>query len=65
MFDYLKEGDNTIFERSPLESLAKEGEIYSYRHMGFWKCMDTLRDKNQLEELWDTGKKPWAIWEIS
>ena len=63
VFDYLKEGDNTIFERSPLESLAGEGEIYSFQHMGFWKCMDTLRDKNQLEELWNSGKKPWVVWE--
>lgn len=63
VFDYLQDGDETILERAPLESLAQDGEIYSYRHSGFWKCMDTLRDKTQLEELWETGKRPWVLWE--
>ena len=45
------EGDSTIFEREPLENLAKDGQLYTYQHEGFWKCMDTLRDKNQLEEI--------------
>jgi len=63
VFDYLQDGDDTILERAPLESLAEDEEIYSYRHPGFWKCMDTLRDKIQLEELWETGKRPWVLWE--
>jgi len=63
VFDYIRDGDGTIFEREPLESLAADGEIYSYQHKGFWKCMDTLRDKTQLEKLWDSGERPWALWE--
>lgn len=61
VFDYI-EGDKTIFERDPLESLAKEGELYTYKHHGFWKPMDTLRDKNQLEELIEKGTAPWIKW---
>lgn len=56
------DGDETIFERNPLENLAKEGELYTYKHHGFWQCMDTLRDKNYLNELWDTNKAPWKTW---
>ena len=63
VFAYIRDGDGTIFEREPLESLAADGEIYSYQHKGFWKCMDTLRDKTQLEKLWDSGERPWALWE--
>ena len=61
VFDYI-EDDNTTFEREPLEQLAKEGQIVAYRHSGFWQCMDTLRDKNQLEKMWSTGSAPWKIW---
>lgn len=61
VFEYLKDGDNTIFERSPLENLAKDGELYSYKHYGFWKAMDTLRDKAQLQEMWDNGDIPWML----
>ena len=61
IFDYLKDGDNTIFERAPLETLAKDGELYSFKHYGFWKAMDTLRDKNQLQEMWDKGDIPWIL----
>ena len=61
VFDYLK-GDSTIFEREPLEKLALDGQLYAYRHKGFWKCMDTLRDKTQLNELWDTGRAKWKKW---
>lgn len=57
------ENDDTIFERSPLENLAKDGELYTYRHHGFWKCMDTLRDKTQLNEMWNTNQAKWKIWE--
>ena len=63
IFNYLHDGDNTIFEHDALESLVAKGEIYSYRHRGFWKCMDTIRDKTQLEELWKTGERPWVIWD--
>jgi glucose-1-phosphate cytidylyltransferase len=63
VFDYIREGDNTIFERDPLESLAADGQIYSFQHKGFWKCMDTLRDKTLLEKLWESGERPWALWE--
>lgn len=55
------DGDNTQFEREPLERLAKDGELMAYRHQGFWQCMDTLRDKKLLEELWETGP-PWRVW---
>ena len=59
VFDYITEGDATIFERSPLENLAKDGELYTYHHDGFWKCMDTLRDKQQLQAMCDEGNAPW------
>jgi len=62
VFDYIKEGDATIFERTPLEQLAKDGELYTYKHTGFWKCMDTLRDKQQLQEMWDKGIAQWKGW---
>lgn len=58
----LIEGDDTIWEREPLERLAESGELKAYPHEGFWQCMDTLRDKNLLEELWDSGKAPWKVW---
>lgn len=55
-------GDDTILEREPLESLAAEGKLGAYRHRGFWQPMDTLRDKRNLEELWDSGTAPWKVW---
>ena len=61
VLNYIK-GDETVFERDPLEKLAKEGELYSFKHEGFWQCMDTLRDKNQLNELWVSGKAKWKSW---
>lgn len=63
VFDYLREGDKTTFEREPLENIATNGELYAYKHSGFWKCMDTLRDKVQLNELWNQGKAAWKVWE--
>ncbi len=54
--------DDTIWERQPLESLAHEGELQCYKHTGFWQPMDTLRDKNYLEELWQSGRAPWKVW---
>ena len=61
VFDYI-EGDETVWEREPLENLAKDGQLVAYKHRGFWKCMDTLRDKNELEKLWQSGNPPWKVW---
>lgn len=61
VFDYIKD-DKTIFEKEPLEYLAKDNKLSAYKHNGFWKPMDTLRDKNVLEEMWESGEAPWAIW---
>lgn len=58
----LIEGDQTTWEREPLERLAQAGELAAYQHHGFWQPMDTLRDKLHLEELWQTGKAPWKVW---
>jgi len=58
----LIDGDETLWEKQPLESLAKQGQLQSYFHSGFWQPMDTLRDKNHLEELWASGKAPWKFW---
>jgi len=63
IFDYIKEGDATIWERKPLERLAADGKLNAYRHKGFWKCLDTLRDKTELESLWNGGNPPWRVWE--
>jgi glucose-1-phosphate cytidylyltransferase len=54
--------DHSIWERAPLESLARQGELQAYRHDGFWQPMDTLRDKTHLEELWQSGQAPWKAW---
>lgn len=62
VFDYITEGDATVFEQSPLQNLAKDGEIFTYKHEGFWKPMDTLKDKNDLNQLWQTNKAPWKTW---
>ena len=62
IFDYL-EGDSTVFEKEPLVEAARRGQLNAYRHKGFWQCMDTLREKNLLESLWQSGEAPWKIWE--
>ncbi len=62
VFDYITEGDETIFERAPLENLAKDGKMTSFKHTGFWKPMDILRDNKELNEMWDKGSAPWKIW---
>jgi glucose-1-phosphate cytidylyltransferase len=62
VFDYLEDGSQTILERKPLEKLAHEGELNAYKHSGFWKPMDSLRDKNELTAMWASGKAPWALW---
>jgi glucose-1-phosphate cytidylyltransferase len=56
------DGDETVWEQSPLEKLAKEGNLSAFLHNGFWHAMDTLRDKKHLEELWTSGKAPWKVW---
>jgi glucose-1-phosphate cytidylyltransferase len=61
IFDYI-DGDDTQFEREPLERLAADGELMAYKHYDFWQCMDTIRDKKRLEELWAT-KPPWKVWD--
>ena len=55
------DNDNTTFEKEPLSNISKEGRLFTYRHKGFWKCMDTLRDKRELEILADSDSPPWAI----
>jgi len=62
IFDYLS-GDETTWERDPLENLAKENELNAFKHTGFWRPMDTLRDKLELEKLWANGNPPWKVWE--
>ena len=59
--DYIA-GDDTYFEREPLERLAHDGELMAYRHRGFWQPMDVMRDKNHLEQLWQSGAAPWRVW---
>ncbi|NTV51536.1 MAG: glucose-1-phosphate cytidylyltransferase [Candidatus Firestonebacteria bacterium] len=62
VFSYIKKGDAAIWEREPLEQLAKQGELNAFRHLGFWKPMDTLRDKLELEKMWNAGQAPWKVW---
>ena len=60
--DYI-DGDSTIFEKEPLETIARNGQLKAFTHRGFWQCMDTLRDKDLLESLWANGQAPWRAWE--
>ncbi len=62
IFDYI-DGDTTMWEKKPLEQLAKDGQLVAYRHSSFWHCMDTLRDKRRLDAMWQDGNPPWKIWE--
>ena len=61
MFDYI-DGDEIIFEREPMERLARDGELMGYRHDAFWQPMDTLREVRLLRRLWDGGSAPWKVW---
>ena len=61
VFDYLKDGDQTVLEGNPLESLAKNGQLMGFKHHGFWQCMDTIRDRQYLESLWASGDIPWVV----
>ena len=58
----LIDGDSTVWEREPMERLAASGQLAAYKHPGFWQPMDTLREKNYLEDLWESGKAPWKLW---
>jgi glucose-1-phosphate cytidylyltransferase len=60
--DYV-DGDETVWERDAVERLARDGQLMGYRHYGFWSCMDTVKEKNYLEELWQSGNAPWKIWQ--
>lgn len=62
VLDYIHNDTDAVFEQLPLEKLATEGQLYTYKHTGFWKCMDTLRDKTQLNEMWDSTNAKWKIW---
>lgn len=62
VLNYIKD-DNTYWEREPMVNLASDGQLSAYKHEGFWKPMDTLRDKTELENLWNSGKAPWKIWD--
>ena len=61
VIDYI-ENDGTVWEKEPMERLAREGQLTAYHHSGFWQAMDTLRDKTHLEELWSSGSAPWKVW---
>ena len=62
VFDYIKDGDSTIWEQSPMENIAQDGQMNAYRHNGFWRPMDTLKDKHDLNDMWAENKAPWKIW---
>jgi glucose-1-phosphate cytidylyltransferase len=62
IFDYITEGDETIWERTPLENLAKDNQLQAYKYNGFWRPMDTLRDKIELESMWNSQTAPWKTW---
>lgn len=62
IFDYIKD-DSTVFEKDPLELIAKLGELKAYKHKGFWQCMDTKRDNDQLNKVWSNGNAPWKVWD--
>lgn len=61
IFDYIK-GDGTVFEREPLVKLAESGQLMSYKHKGFWQCMDTKRELDLLNKMWESGRAPWKVW---
>jgi glucose-1-phosphate cytidylyltransferase len=61
-FDYIRD-DTSVLEKEPLERVAKEGQLMAYKHEGFWQCMDTVREKEQLEKMWSSGTAPWKVWE--
>ncbi len=62
IFDYIENNDDCVFEEGPLMKLAEDSKLYTYKHVGFWKPMDSLKDKNDLNELWSGGEAPWKVW---
>ncbi len=62
VFDYIKDGDATVWEQEPMQNIALAGEMNAYKHHGFWRPMDTLKDKHDLNEMWQTGVSPWKVW---
>ena len=60
--DYIS-GDESVLEKEPLETAAKNGQLMAYKHEGFWQCMDTVREKEQLEKMWSSGQAPWKVWD--
>ena len=63
MFDYIPDDDAMPFEQAPLKNLAKDGQLNAYHHKGFWRPMDMLKDKQDLNELWAKNEAPWKVWE--
>ena len=63
VLDYIDNGDDIVFEENPLKNLAKDSQIYTYKHNGFWMAMDTLRDKNYLNEMYEKNNATWMVWE--
>jgi len=62
VFDFIKDGDGTVWEQQPMEQIANSGQMAAYKHNGFWRPMDTLKDKHDLNDMWNEGKAPWKIW---
>jgi glucose-1-phosphate cytidylyltransferase len=62
IFDYINEGDSTIWERTPLENIANQNQLTAFKHNGFWRPMDTLRDKIDLETMWNSNNCEWKLW---
>jgi glucose-1-phosphate cytidylyltransferase len=62
IFDYITDGDSTVWEQKPMENIANEGQMSAYKHNGFWRPMDTLKDKHDLNEMWDGNNAPWKLW---
>ena len=63
VFDYIDKDSQCVFERNPLENMSNDKKLYAYKHTGFWRAMDSLKDKNDLEELWNTNNAKWKNWE--
>lgn len=62
VFDFIKDGDSTVWEQEPMQNIALSGEMNAFKHYDFWRPMDTLKDKHDLNEMWDTGNSPWKVW---